>query len=93
MRDFHKGLGGRKSAVEVEEALRLISLYEREGLEAFLDIPCGIAAEALNAAGELSQAKKFASLAVEIRSRHNGVVLESDKKIEEWKVLISRSVG
>ncbi|KAF2120894.1 hypothetical protein BDV96DRAFT_641546 [Lophiotrema nucula] len=43
----------------------VLSLYRREGLEGFLDIPYGFAALAYNAVGDSKEAEKFARLAQE----------------------------
>lgn len=72
----------------MDDALKLIHLYQKEGLDAFLDNPYGIAATAFDSIGDNLHAKKYATLAIKTRSRFNGVVLNTDEKIHKWKEMV-----
>jgi hypothetical protein len=63
-------------------------LYKEAKLDIFLDTPYGIAAKSYDATGHRDKTEKYAIMAIDVRSAFNGIVIESDEKIRELRMLM-----
>lgn len=82
---------GPPSAAAVDDVLRLIKLYKKEGFDCFLDAAYGVAAKCFRLeVADRDNASKYAKLAIEVRSEFNGVVIDKDEKIQEWQKLVQK---
>ncbi|KAF3040964.1 hypothetical protein E8E12_008931 [Didymella heteroderae] len=71
-------------------ALRLVEMYEEEGLQGFLDVPYGFAALAFNAVGESGEARLWAEKAREAVLRKDGRGADA---LRIWESLLGDAEG
>jgi len=72
-------------AETISSALKLIHIFEQEGLDNFADIAYGYAALAYNAIRSPEEAKRYAKLAIDVVELREGC---TPQKHREWQELV-----
>ncbi|KAJ4519268.1 hypothetical protein HRR81_001187 [Exophiala dermatitidis] len=85
------------STASVKKAEMLIRLYQKLGLDAFMDTPYGHAALIYNAVGSVGGAQKYARLAAEAALLKYGPDVDGDmdaaRSMETWRELMRNPMG